>query len=81
MRVAVVNVQDLGNDWRAEAHIEPTKEDFQQARIAGWECGARGTKNITSRWAKHGREEVRIAFREAYEKGLKARRAYLKEKG
>ena len=79
MRIAIVNAQDLGNDWRAEAHVEPLEEDFKQARIAGWESGARGARNITSAWAKHGREEVRIVFREAYEAGVKARRAFLKE--
>lgn len=78
MRIAIVNAKDLGNDWRPSAHCVATKEDFQNAKTAGWECGTRGAKNITSPWAKHGKEPIRATFREAYEAGLKARKEYLK---
>lgn len=81
MRLATINVSELGNDWRAEAHVEPSDDDYYHAKRTGWTCGAKGSKYTVCRWRNHGNLAVRAAFWRAYEDGLKARRAYLNEKG
>jgi len=77
MRTAIVNSKDLGNDWRAEAHCEPTEEDFAAAKKEGWTAGARGTENPTSIYATHGNQKVRQMFIASYHAGSDARKRFL----
>ena len=80
MRHAVVNLSDLGGDWRAERHTTPPPEAFMEAKEAGWDSGSRGTKQPRSQWAKHARVELRKAFWKAYRAGRDARDRFLKAK-
>ncbi len=80
MRTAIVNSSALGNDWRADTHCPSGAGDLQKAKVAGWNCGARGTKHFTgtSFWAfRHGKPGIKKAFLDAYAAGRAARKEYL----
>lgn len=80
MRTAIVNSSALVKDLRAETYCAATPEDIQKAKVAGWNCGARGTKHFTSTsfWAfRHGKPEIKKAFLDAYAAGRAARKEYL----
>jgi len=80
MKTATVRLSELGNDWRVEAHVEPSLETVSQATIAGAKCGLKGTQEVAQNpWAKHGSTVVKQAFQDAYSKGLQLRRKFLKE--
>jgi len=79
MRTAIVPSTVLGNDWRAETHCPVAEGDLQAARRAGWNSGALGTQVPRSKYATHGRREIREAFGEAFVAGMRARNKFFKE--
>ena len=80
MRSAIVKASKLGDDWRAEAHVEPSPETLKEAQIAGKECGLRGTQTPPKRWTDYGNKGVEKAFQDAYLAGLKVRSEFLEGK-
>ena len=77
MRHTTVKASELGDDWRPEAHLPPLKTDLNDATVAGWERGARGTTHPRSKWTIHGRPEVIAAFWKGHRKGIQARKEFL----
>lgn len=76
MQVAVKNISELGDDWRAEAHCPADPGLVKCAYMSGCRSGATGAVKSVSHWQKHGSVEVRDAFESGRASGLKAYAAF-----
>lgn len=81
MKTTVVPVSQLGDDWRAAAHVPPSEEDIKDAKDAGWRAGAVDTERPSrSFYLVHPRSEIRGTFIRAYEASRRARKAYFENR-
>lgn len=77
MRMAIIKSSDLKDSLSPSFYIPPSDNEIRQAKIAGWTCGARGTKQPRNDWTRHSSTVIRDAFWAAHAQGWFARNDFL----